>query len=110
MIICVLLYAGLSRAQEFNVPQDSSLISIELPERHYFGFVSGDTILQDEPSYRAFFHFVPPGELPAISFEEQELVGHYQCTYCLVCPEEFQQCHRNACSAKVWWFLRPRPL
>jgi len=102
---------ALIHGQSINNPEPQAEgIMISLPELDRYSFIKHDNItIEEAGSYHETFHEFKVADLPVVDFTTYYLLGVYNCNFCLNCPPNHQQCHRNACTYHLKWFLIKSP-
>lgn len=73
---------------------------VDLPEID----VEDRTVISTQVEYETLFS-TSEKALPVIDFEQYNLHAFVTCSWCIHCPVDNQECHRNACSYKPTWVL-----
>ena len=103
----LLTYAQKNGAKLFG-KQYTAIITDSLPKVSGFLVKSTDVVIKDRISYYQYFADYDTTKLPQIDFKQYNLVGWANCHWCIGCPKDHQQCHRNACHYQVIWALIER--
>ena len=97
-IFLVLAVSIVSAQGGFSAPSGlGGEVITGLPDMDYSFSPQQDTMYCDSAGYYSFFEEDEEADIPEIDFESYCVAVVYQCHYCLLCPVDRQQCHRNAC-------------